>query len=144
MPTYTAIVKCPAEAAFDYHAEYERHPEWQPELVSARIVTPGPVGVGSQGIEVRKVGPRRIEYRYEITEHDRPHVTAFRTLEGPADSRGRVTFEAVPEGTRIIFEAELGLRGAARVAAPLANAMFGRAVARHIENFRSNLEDRFG
>lgn len=140
MPTYSAIIRCPVETAFDYHAQYERHPEWQPELVEARIVTPGEVGVGSQGVEVRRFGPRRVTYRYEITEHDRPRVTAFRTIEGPADSTGRVSFEPVPEGTRVTFEAELGLRGMARLAAPAANALFGRAVARHIENMREILE----
>lgn len=61
-----------AEEAFDVIGThmYENHPRWEREVVEIRRLTPGPVGVGSRAVMVRREFGRRSEVEYEITEFE--------------------------------------------------------------------------
>jgi uncharacterized membrane protein len=101
----------PPEQVFAYLDELDKHSEWQDGLISSRIVTEGPVGVGTRVADTRQVpgGPR--EMTYEITEHDPPRKSAWRGLDGPVRPSGSVVVEPIDDGTRSRISLELDLQG---------------------------------
>ena len=93
MITHSTEIDRPPEEVFAYLDQPERHGEWQTEIVSASVETPGPVGVGTRVRESRKMGGREQDSSYEITEHDPPRRSAFHGLAGPVRPVGVVTVE---------------------------------------------------
>jgi hypothetical protein len=83
----------PAEEVFAYLDQLDRHSEWQPSLVSARVVTEGPTRVGTRVVEKRKVPGGTRDVPYEITAHEPPRMASFRGTAGPVapgrDCQGR-------------------------------------------------------
>ena len=74
MITYTTVrhVSRSAEDAFDVIGThmYENHPKWEREVTAIRPITPGPVGVGSRAVMVRREYGRTSESESEITEFE--------------------------------------------------------------------------
>jgi uncharacterized protein YndB with AHSA1/START domain len=59
----------PAENVWDYFTDVGNDPDWNPQAISVRKTTEGPLGVGSRFHVVRKMpGPMDLEY----TEYARP------------------------------------------------------------------------
>lgn len=55
----------------------ENHPRWEKEVVEIRPVTPGPVGLGTRAIMVRKEMGRVRAVEYEVTEFEAGRRIAF-------------------------------------------------------------------
>jgi uncharacterized protein YndB with AHSA1/START domain len=112
------VVAASLQAVFDCYAQYARHPEWQPELVRAEVTTAGEVRPGTRGVETRRLLGRELSAAYEITEHQRPERSAFRTLDGPIRPSGVATFAPHDGGTRTTFQLDLGVHGPLRILTP--------------------------
>ena len=99
------------EDVFAYLAELEKHSEWQADLIGSKLVTQGPVGVGTRVADTRKVpgGPR--EMTYEVTEHDPPNKSSWRGVDGPVRVDGSVIVEPVGGGERSRVTVELNFAG---------------------------------
>jgi len=99
------------EHVFAYLDELERHSEWQASLMSSRLESGGPVGVGTRATDVRRVpgGPR--EMTYELTEHQPPRRSAWRGVNGPVRADGSVTVEPLDDGARSRVTVDLDLQG---------------------------------
>jgi hypothetical protein len=75
---------------FAYLDELDKHSEWQQDLVSARILTDGPVRAGTRVTNTRKVpgGPREMTYAVgsvlveSVADGARTRVTVRFDLEG--------------------------------------------------------------
>jgi hypothetical protein len=106
----TEIARRPEEV-FAYLNQLDRHGEWQDAIVSSKIETEGPVGVGTRATDTRKVpgGPRDVTY--EITEYDPPRRTKFRGVNGPVRPEGTVTVEPVGDGSSSTVTLEFDLKG---------------------------------
>ena len=99
------------EEVFAYLDQLDRHGEWQEQLVSARADS-GPTKLGTRSTEVRRVlGGRTQTLTYEITEHNPPRSFAFRGIDGPIRSVGRVTVEPVGDGSSARASVELDFVG---------------------------------
>ena len=141
--SHTIEIARSPEEVFAYIDEVTRHPEWQDGLVSARLVTEGPLRVGSQIAEVRKIGGREQAISYEITERDAPRAFAFRGLDGPIRPSGRGLIEPTGDGSssRLTFELELtghGLLGKAIL--PVARTQAAKQVPRDQQRLKEKLE----
>jgi uncharacterized membrane protein len=99
------------EDVFAYVNAVDRHREWQNDIISSKIETDGPVGVGTKLLEVRKAGGFKQEIRYEITEHEPPRRTAFKGIDGPIRATGSVTVEPAGDGSKSRVTVGLDLRG---------------------------------
>lgn len=81
MITWSGTRRVHASAAhtFDVIATHgrENHPRWEKEVVEIRPVTPGPVGLGTRAIMVRKEMGRVRAVEYEVTEFDAGRRIAF-------------------------------------------------------------------
>jgi uncharacterized membrane protein len=92
------IARSPEEV-FAYLDELERHSEWQEQLISAEKLGDGPAQVGTRSTEKRRMGKREMTVSYEVTEHEPPHVFAFRGIDGPVRAVGSVTVEPLANGS---------------------------------------------
>src|SRR5207302_4307866 len=73
----------PPDEVFGYLDDLSKHPEWQPQIESRRIVTEGPTRVGTEVDDTRVVGGgRKVPMRSKVTEHDPAgRRSAFETIE---------------------------------------------------------------
>ena len=110
---------CPAEEAFAFVADFSTTERWDPGIVEAKRLDDGPIGVGSRFELVSKFGSREQSIVYEITRFDPPRSV---TLVGEGETfRGTdvISFESREGGgTRVRYEADLGLKGFAALALP--------------------------
>ena len=82
-------IERPAEQVWDYFTDVGNDPDWNPQAVSVRKTSDGPLGVGSRFHVVRKMsGAMDLEY----TEYSRPL---------------RWTLRRVGRGMRFTYQAEL-------------------------------------
>ena len=60
MITSSIEIDRPQQEVFAYLDELDKHSEWQGDLISSKLETDGPVGVGTRAADTRKVpgGPR--------------------------------------------------------------------------------------
>lgn len=112
----------PAEA-FAYLARFRSAAEWDPGVVEAEDLTGGPLRIGSAFRLVVKVLSRRTPLRYEITELENDRRVVLEAPSSTFRSVDEIVFEPSGNGTR---DADLRLRGLARVADPLLRLAFHR------------------
>jgi uncharacterized protein YndB with AHSA1/START domain len=131
------------EDVYAYLDQPERHGEWQSQIVSAKVETGGPVGVGTRVREMRKIGGREQDTSYEITEHDPPRRTSFRGIAGPVRPLGTVTVEPVGDGSRSRVSIEFDLVGQGimgKLLAPMARSQARKSIAENQEQLKAKLE----
>lgn len=129
------VVARPRDAVFDYLADVSRHCEWNADLVRTEMVDPGPVGVGSRGVEVRRMLGRELRSPFVITRHEPPVRQDFHTTGGVVRPDGVLRCEEDGEGTRVSYE--VTLRGPL---APLMAAVIGRGIQRDLATVKQKLE----
>ena len=140
----TVEIDRPQAEVFAYLNELDRHPEWQEDLISSRIVSDGSVGVGARARDTRKVpgGPR--EMTYEITEHDPPRKSSWQGLDGPVRGAGSVSVEPIGDGSRSRVTLELDLKGhgLGLLIAPFARRQAARQIPKSQAKLKEILERR--
>lgn len=119
------VIDRPVEEVFDLVADERNEPRYNRHMRRAEQITDGPIGVGTRfRAEIRSIG-RTIPMVTEITAYERPHRYASSTHLPIMDTKGTVTFESVPDGTRMRWSWEVEPRGILRVMRPLV-ALMGR------------------
>ena len=131
-----------AEDVFAYLDQLERHGEWQSQIVSTKVETDGPVGVGTRVREIRKIGGREQDTSYEITEHDPPRKTSFRGVVGAVRPVGTVTIAPVGDGSkaRVSIEFNLVGHGVGKLLAPLARMQARKSIVESQQQLKAKLE----
>ena len=131
------IIERPLEEVFDFVADERNEPHYNPRMLHAEKLTAAPIGVGTRFRAEMKGRRRPVEMTVEFTEYDRPRRLASTTELSTMEIRGSLTFEPVPEGTRMRWQWILEPRGLLRVLSPLIVRM-GR---RQEQTIWSNLKE---
>ena len=130
-------IERPQSEVFDYLADITRHHEWNTALDRTEVVGSGPVGLGTQAVEIRRVLRWEMRSPFVITRHEPPTRQDFHTTGGPVRPDG--VLRCVDEGgvTRVSYE--LTLRGpfAKLIAVGLRRGMPG-----NLANVKKILEER--
>jgi uncharacterized membrane protein len=143
MITNSTEIDRPQREVFDYLDELDKHSEWQESLSAARVLTDGPVRVGTRVVETRQVpgGPRDVTY--EITAYDPPRQTSFKGIDGPVRPVGSVTVEPLGESrSRVTVELDLVGHGIGKLFAFFARAQARRQVPADQAKLKQLLEAR--
>lgn len=92
------LIDAPVDVVFDLVADERNEPAYNPELISAELLGPEPVGAGSRfrAVHSSKRGP--MEMTVELTAYDRPRRLASVTHASWAEIDGAVTFEPAGAG----------------------------------------------
>jgi uncharacterized protein YndB with AHSA1/START domain len=122
----------PPALAFELLADMSRVEEWDPGVVEAFRLEPGPVRSGSRFRVVSQFLGRRIPLTYELVAYEPEHRLVFRASERPLTSHDEITLTPRAGGTRVTYDARLQQSGIARLAEPLLQLAFlaiGRAAS---------------
>ena len=110
----TITIRRPAQDVWDLMTDLFQAPRMRGMTLAARLVTPGPIGLGSIMEQRTKILGFETHFRFTVVEWDPPHALGA-SLSGAVVRSGqmRVVLVAVPDGTRQVttFEAELTTPG---------------------------------
>jgi uncharacterized membrane protein len=95
------VVDAPIERVWRELIDIERQPRWMTEMKSVRVLTPGPVGVGTRGEATVRILGISVNDPVEVTEFTPPTRFAIRH-EGTFSGHGVITLEAGPDGSTTI------------------------------------------
>jgi len=125
------VINLPVEDVFDFLADERNEPRFNPRMRGAEKISEGPIGVGTRfRAEVVSMG-RPIEMVIEYTGYERPRRLASTTHMSSMDIQYTLTFEPVPEGTRMRWSGDLEPRGIFKLMSPMV-ARLGRRQERRI------------
>jgi hypothetical protein len=129
------IPRAPADV-FSFVSDFRHAPHWDPRTYSAVMVTDEPVRLGSRfelqgGLLTKSVHadlPAVLRGNdalpYEIVEFDPPRVVAFRGETDTTRYHDRIQLSAEGNGTRLVYDAELTLKGVLELAEPVFQVLF--------------------
>lgn len=140
--TDTLEVDRPLEEVFAFVGDFANTQEWDPGVASAQNVTVGPVGVGTKYDLQVVFGKRTLPMTYEVTEWDPPNRVVLRGEGSAVTAIDDIRFEPAGKGTRILYTADLRLKGLLRFAEPLLKSRFDQTGRQAIAGMKRSLEAR--
>ena len=134
------VIGRPVDVVFDYVADQSNEPQYNPHMVRADKITPGPVGKGTQfRSAVASVG-RTAEMLIECTSYDRPRLLESTTTMAQADISYTLRFEPTAAGTRMRWSGQVRPKGAYRLLGPLITWLGTRQEQRIWASLKQHLE----
>ena len=133
------VIGRPVDVVFDYVADQSDEPRYNPQMVRAEKITPGPVGKGTRFRSAVASMARTAEMLIECTGHDRPMLLATTTM-AQADISYTLKFEPVPAGTRMRWSGQVRPRGALRLPSPVITRLGMRQEERIWTSLKEHLE----
>jgi uncharacterized protein YndB with AHSA1/START domain len=82
------LIRRPVEEVFDFVADERNEPTYNPNMVSAAMITDGSIGVGTRFSATVRTGRRALGMEIEYTAFDRPHRLASTSRMATADFTG--------------------------------------------------------
>jgi uncharacterized protein YndB with AHSA1/START domain len=130
----------PVETVFDFVADQTNEPRYNPSMVRAEKATAGPIGRGTRFRSAVRTGRRTAEMTIELTAYDRPRLLASSTTMEQADIDYTLTFDPVPEGTRMAWSGQMRPKGALRLLGPVIPWLGNRQERRTWASLKGHLE----
>jgi Polyketide cyclase / dehydrase and lipid transport len=112
------MINRPVEEVFDFVADERNEPHYNPRMVRAEMLSPGPVGLGSRFRAEMRTRPRPVVMTTELAGYERPRQLASTTCLSTMDIQGTLTFDPVA-GTRMRWAWELEPRGLLKLLTPI-------------------------
>ncbi len=138
----TGIIERPREVVAAYLRDPANDTEWISGIRSARLLTPGPVGVGSQVERLAVFLGRRVEYVLEVTDLT-DEALAMRSVRSPFPMRVHYGYgDASDRATRVSLRVQGDAGRFYALAGPLVGAAVRRSIARDLRTLKRVLEAR--
>ncbi len=132
----------PVEDAFAFVGDFANSAIWDPGVAESRNVTGGPIGVGTRYDLIVVFGERSLPMTYEVTVFDPPHRVVLRGTGSTVNAVDDIRFEPTPRGTKILYTADLRLKGLMRAAEPLMRGRFEETGSQAIAGIKRAFEAR--
>ena len=141
MAHYQATVDTPRPPAqaFSYLSDFTTAAEWDPGTVQSQRLGEGPIGEGTEFRLVATFLGRETTLTYGIVEYQPPHAVTFRGENSTVVSLDRITFQPSDGGTRIVYDADLTLKGPLKLADPLLALAFNRVGDHALAGLRNTI-----
>jgi hypothetical protein len=132
------VIERPVEDVFDFVADERNEPHFNPRMSRVELLTPEPVGAGSRFLAESRMMGGTFEIEVEYTAFERPTLLGSKSRSTPRGREGRplliegsLTFEPVPEGTRMRWSWHVETPGVLRLITSLL-AWMGRRQERAV------------
>jgi len=119
------VITRPVEEVFDFVADERNEPRYNPRMLRAEKISPGPIGEGTRFRAETRTMRGSAEMMIEVTAYERPRGLASSTQLSSMEIRGTLAFDPVPEGTRMHWEWDVKPRGFLKLLSPMV-AWMGR------------------
>ena len=136
------LIERSVEDVFDFVADERNEPRYNPRMLRAEKITPGPIALGTQFSAETTTMRRTAEMTIEWTAYERPKRLASSTHLSAMEIDGTLTFDAVPGGTRMRWSWELETRGLFKLMAPIVARMGRRQEKTIWTNLKHLLEEQ--
>ncbi|MBI2237455.1 MAG: SRPBCC family protein [Actinobacteria bacterium] len=138
----TEVIARPIGEVWAYLGDPRNELEWQSSAVEREPVGGGPQEKGSRVRSVDRLIGRKLEFLWEVTEHEPPTRVAYRIIEGPFQGEMHLTLEPVEEGTKVTMVGEApGLSGFfGKLADPIVLKIFQRELVADLGKAKDLLE----
>ncbi len=97
------VIQRETPTVFAFVTDLRNDPKYVPEVEAVEKITDGPIGLGTQFRSRMRVPNGVLEGVEEITEYQPPYQMASRIVTAIRPNLGVLTFEAIPEGTRLKY-----------------------------------------
>jgi Polyketide cyclase / dehydrase and lipid transport len=134
------VIGRPVDVVFDYVADQSNEPEYNPQMVRAQKITPGPVGKGTRFRSAVASMGRTAEMLIECTGYDRPRLLESTTTMRQASIRYTLRFESTAAGTRMQWSGQVRPKGAFRLLGPVITWLGMRQEQRIWASLKKHLE----
>ena len=134
------VIGRPVDVVFDYVADQSNEPQYNPQMVRAEKITPGPVGKGTRFRSAVTSMGRTAEMLIQCTGYDRPALFATTTTMAQADISYTLRFEPAPAGTRMRWSGQVQPKGAFRLLSPVITRLGIRQEERIWTSLKKHLE----
>jgi uncharacterized membrane protein len=136
------VIDRPLAEVFAFAADPANDPRWNEPIVATRLLTAGPVGVGTVFQHTARFLGRRFETTVEVTEYEPNARACVRTVDGPLRSTGcRVFAAAGAAATRLTITVNGAAVGLFRLGAAFAAPAVERQLAHDLARLKALLED---
>jgi hypothetical protein len=113
------VIRRPVEVVFDFVADERNEPIYNPRMRRVERLSAGPIGRGTRfRAETTSLG-RPVVMMIELTVYDPPHRLGSVTRMSSMEITGAVTFDPVPDGTRMRWSWEMRPHGLRRLLGPV-------------------------
>jgi uncharacterized membrane protein len=136
------VINRPVEEVFDFVADERNEPRYNPRMRRADQLTEGPIGVGTRFRAQTVSMGRPVEMVIEFTDYQRPRRLVSSTHMASMELHGALTFDPVPDGTRMRWSWELQPRGMLKLMSPLVARMGRRQEQRIWTGLKRFLEQQ--
>ena len=130
----------PVDVVFDYVADQTNEPRYNPAMVRAEKETTGPIGKGTRFASTVRSAGRTADMLIETTAYDRPRLLSSTTRMEQMDIDYTLTFEAVPEGTRMRWSGDVHPKGGLQLLGPVVTWVGRRQERRIWSSLKRHLE----
>ena len=134
------LIDRPVDVVFDYVADQTNEPQYNPQMVRAEKITPGPVGKGTRFRSAVASRGHTAEMLIECTGYDRPRLLQSTTAMAQADISYTLTFEPAGAGTRMRWSGQVRPKGAFRLLGPVITWLGIRQEQRIWASLKKHLE----
>jgi uncharacterized protein YndB with AHSA1/START domain len=122
----------PVEEVFEVVADERNEPRYNPRLLWVEKISSGAIGRGTRFRAATKTMGRPVEITIEFIDYERPQRLASLTHLPTMEIQGHLSFEPVPEGTRMRWSWELQPRGVLGLLRPLIARMGQASGGNHL------------
>lgn len=140
-------VEAPPSAVFAGLVDLDSWKQWMPGLVSIEMLTPRPLGVGTEWLETRRMFGKDASEHFRITRWEPPHRLDL-LIDGSKGTSGRgqyrFTYELMPErsGTNLELTGDVRMPGLWGLFGRLMIGSFKKACHKDLEALKTHLEAR--
>jgi uncharacterized protein YndB with AHSA1/START domain len=134
------VINRPVDEVFDFVADERNEPRYNPRMLTVEQISSGPIGLGARFTATIKTMGRTAEMVIECTAFERPRRLASTTRMSAMDMQGILTFDPIPEGTRMGWTWELTPHGALKLMTPLVAGMGQRQEETNWASLKQHLE----
>ena len=113
------VINRPVDEVFDFVADEQNEPRYNPRIRRAEKLSPGPIGRGTRFRAEAVTLGRTVGMTIEYTAYERPRRLASSIHMAAADILGTLGFDPVSDGTRMSWSWEMRLRGLYRLLTPI-------------------------
>ena len=133
-------IQRPVEDVYAYVTTLDNWPKWRSDVVEGRLLTEGPMRVGTQARGVGKILGRPFTIDIEVTALEPGARFGYRPIKGPLRTNNLYIFESQASGTLIILTDDIGLNGIFRIFQPVMPALVRSGYRKNLASLKATLE----